>query len=205
MKSALLRFAPAYDARHFLDDATDAPEYVVGSAAIKRVRLDEPTPIVVDHDRERVIGHAREMYVREDVDYGTRLRNWWFASCEITDAPGWLKREGGVSWSYKPLHTRTIADTTVIESCLIEEISVLAPATKPAEPLARVAWVGEPPKRVPIRAHRRTARSDLHGELDELRRRIDWYERQTGRTADVALLKENMEAEVYGRQMGRGR
>ena len=107
-----------------------------------------PTPVVVDHNLDRVVGHVRNLYVAEDVDYGTRVRKWWFASCEITDAPGWLKRGGGVSWSWNPLHTREVGETTVVTCCLLKEISLLTPSTKPAEPLASVRLVRESPAAV---------------------------------------------------------
>ncbi len=141
--SALLRFVPAYDTRHFVDDPSGAPELVV-STDTKRSRRSSssmPTPIVVDHDLDRVVGHVRNLYVAEDVDYGTRVRKWWFASCEISDAPGWLKRGGGVSWSWNPLHTREVGETTVVARCLLKEISLLTPSTRPAEPLAPVRLV----------------------------------------------------------------
>lgn len=89
--TALLRFAPAYDARHF-DDPAGAPDLVVSYDALKKVKREVPTPVVIDHNPERVVGHVRECWIGEDVDYGSRVRKWWFASCEITDAPGWLKR-----------------------------------------------------------------------------------------------------------------
>ena len=48
-----------------------------------------------------------------------------------------------MSWSHKPLHTRDAGGTTVVTRCFVEEISLLTPSTKPAEPLARVCLVEE--------------------------------------------------------------
>ena len=55
------------------------------------------------------------------------------------------RRGGGVSWSWNPLHTREVGETTVVVRCLLKEISLLSPSTSPAEPLARVAFVKESP------------------------------------------------------------
>jgi hypothetical protein len=86
---ALLRFAPAYDARHFVDDAADAPELVVSHDALKKPKRNEPTPVVIDHDLERIVGHVQHVWVAEDVDYGTRAR-WHFAACELDEKPDCL-------------------------------------------------------------------------------------------------------------------
>ena len=98
--------------RHFVDDPSGAPELVVSTPMrSRRSSARCRRPIVIDHDLDRVVGHVRDLYIADDVDYGTRVRKWWFASCELTDAPGWLKRGGGVSWAWKPLaHPRDRGD-----------------------------------------------------------------------------------------------
>ena len=102
---ALLRFVPAFDARHFDEDAPGPrPELVVSHDALKKTKREVPTPVVIDHDPERVVGHVRNVFVGTDVDYGTRVRRWFFAACELSEKPDWLKRGCGVSWSYHSLH-----------------------------------------------------------------------------------------------------
>jgi hypothetical protein len=45
--------------------------------------------------------------------------------------------------NFVPAHRMEIAGTTLLRRRLINKISILTPSTQPAEPLARVAWVGE--------------------------------------------------------------
>ena len=145
---AVLRFAPAYDARHFDDDAPGArPDLLVSHDALKKARRNEPTPVVIDHDDEHVVGHVTNVWVSDDVDYGTRVRKWHFAACELNERPGWLKRGCGVSWSYHALASYTAWDTStsVLTSCILREVSLLSPSLSPAEPLARVCLVKESP------------------------------------------------------------
>ena len=142
--SALLRFTPAFTPR-VLDEPRLVREMMVERGALTKVKLDEPTPVVIDHDLDRQVGTVREIAVWDDVVTGTLVAPWYFASCDITDPPGWLKRGGGVSWSHKHLHSMEIAGTTMLRKALIMEISILSPSTKPAEPLARVALVRESP------------------------------------------------------------
>ena len=141
---AVLRFAPAYDTRHLVDGAVNAPELIVASDALKQLRSGEPTPVVIDHNSERVVGRVKNVYVWDDVDYGTRVRKWHFAAVELDEKPEWLKRGTGVSWGYHPLHTYPAGkDTEVLTSCIIREVSLLSPAERPREPLARVCYVKE--------------------------------------------------------------
>lgn len=140
---AVVRFTPAYDMRSLVDDGGqgERPELIVSRDALAKLKSSEPTPVVVDHDDDRVVGRVREMWVGEDVDYGTRVRSWHFATCELDERPDWLERGSGVSWSYYPLREYTAwgTETTVLTRCIVREISILTPATAPAEPLARVA------------------------------------------------------------------
>jgi hypothetical protein len=113
--------------------------------ALHQVKLFEPIPVVVDHDMERKVGTVRPINVFDDVVQGALVALWYFAHCDITDPPGWLERGGGVSWCHNKLSTwePTGVKTTVLASALVHEISILTPATEPAEPLACVSWVGE--------------------------------------------------------------
>ena len=142
----VLRFAAAYDTRHLVGDAVNAPALLVTSDALNKPKLNEPTPVVIDHDDDRVVDRVKNVYVWDDVDYGTRVRRWHFAACELDEKPDWLKRGSGVSWSYHPLHEYAgNQDTTVLTSCIIREVSLLSPARTPKEPLARVCYVKETP------------------------------------------------------------
>jgi len=144
----VVRFVPAYDTRHLVGDVVNAPALLVTADAVNRMRSDKPTPVVIDHDEQRVIGRVKSVYVWDDCDYGTRVRKWHFAACELDERPDWLKRGSGASWSYHPLHTYAAgndADTEILTSCIVREISLLSPAETPREPLARVAYVKELP------------------------------------------------------------
>jgi hypothetical protein len=116
---------------------------VVSHDALHKFKLSEPTPVIIDHHDDRVIGRVRDVWVANDVDYGARVRKWHFASCELDEKPDWLRRGSGVSWSYNPLHQYTAlgTDTKVLTSCIIREVSILSPSVSPAEPLAHVALV----------------------------------------------------------------
>ena len=143
-----LRFVPAYDSGAFEDDAPgERPELVVTHDAINQYQLSKPTPLVVDHDFGQTIGRVTNTWVSKDVDFGTRVRNWWFAGAELDERPEWLKRGCAVSWCYHPLHTYQPWDDgpEVMTSALLREISVLSPGVEPREKLARVGYVKELP------------------------------------------------------------
>ena len=97
-------------------------------------------PVLVDHDPSREVGYVLETFVAPDYKGG----DWYWASVEITDPPGWLKRNGGVSWSHNPLRELDVDGTTRLLRGIIHEVSILSPNVKPAEPRARVEWIGEP-------------------------------------------------------------
>ena len=148
--SALLRFTPAFTPR-VLDEPRLVRAMMVerGAGVLTKVRLDEPTPVVIDHDLDRQVGTVRWIAVWDDVVDGTLVAPWYFASCDITDPPGWLKRGGSVFWSHKHLHSMEIAGTTMLRKALIVEISILSPSTEPAEPVG--------PRRPRPQNHRRRA------------------------------------------------
>ncbi len=76
--------------------------------------------------------------------WSTTGGDWYWASVEITDPPGWLKRNGGVSWSHNSLRELDVDGTTRLLRGITHEVSILSPTVKPAEPRARVEWIGEP-------------------------------------------------------------
>lgn len=140
MRSALLKFAPVYDPR-IITDPKLARTLVVERGALEAVVRDEPIHVVVDHERQ--VGTVREIFTAPDVLYGRHVTDFYFASVELTDAPAWLKRGGGVSWSHRALHTREVGESTVLVRGLIDEVSLLSPSVQPAEPFATISWVGE--------------------------------------------------------------
>ena len=144
MKTAILRFVPAWTWRAF-DEPRLVREVMVARDALYPVKLSEPIPVVVDHDMDRQVGTVRHLEVRDEVISGAFRSPWWLAHVDISDPPGWLKRGGGVSWCHRNLRKWTPAEieTTAVLKCLIHEVSILSPSVDPAEPLARVVWVGE--------------------------------------------------------------
>jgi hypothetical protein len=142
VKSALLRFAPAYDSR-IVTDPKFARTLMVQRGALEQINRDQPIPVLVDHDMSRQVGTVREIFVAPDITYGGVVQDWYFASVEIAEPPGWLKFNGGVSWSHVPLRTQDVNGSTRLLRGIISEVSVLSPSVKPAEGFACVAWVGE--------------------------------------------------------------
>ena len=141
--SALLRFTPVFTCA-ILDDPKLARSLMVQRGALERVKRDEPIPVLVDHLAERQVGTVREIFIAPDVVGGV-VQDWYMASVELPDPPGWLKRNGGVSWSYNKLQTQDVNGSTRLLRGIIHEVSILSPSVEPAEPRARVAWVGESP------------------------------------------------------------
>jgi hypothetical protein len=96
----------------------------------------------VDRDQRDQIGRVREIFVAPDVNAGV-VREWHFASVELSAPPDWLKVGGAVSWSYSALRTQQVGETTRILRALINEISILSPSTRPpVRPRVRLASPG---------------------------------------------------------------
>lgn len=81
----------------------------------------------------------------------------------------WLKRGAGASFGFKLLHERkaTFADTSpdVIADGLVDEVSVLSPGRKPAEPLAEVLMLKRSEPEPAGRAHPPAGVAFGHGEI----------------------------------------
>ncbi|HUP50872.1 MAG TPA: hypothetical protein VM198_00245 [Longimicrobiales bacterium] len=137
---ALLRFVAVYTPA-MLDDPKLAREEMVQRGALETIR-DEPIPVLVDHDPDRRVGTVRELYIAPDVVAGL-VQEWYFASVELDAPPGWLKRNGGVSWACRSLQAQDVRGSTRLLRGLIDEVSVLSPSVRRAEGRAAVAWVGE--------------------------------------------------------------
>jgi hypothetical protein len=138
---AILRFTPVYDPA-MLHDPKLARALMVQRGALETIGHDQRIPVVVDHNEANMVGRVRELFIAPDVAGGV-TQDWYMASCELDSPPGWLKRNGGVSWSYKTLRAQDVRGSTRLLRALISELSILTPATEPAEPRARVVWVGK--------------------------------------------------------------
>jgi hypothetical protein len=117
---ALLRFTPVFDPR-IIEDPSLARELMVQRGALRdRIKRDQPIPVVVDHDESRPVGYVRELFVASDVAGGI-VQDWYFASVELDAAPGWLKRNGGVSWSHVALRAQNVNGATRLLRGIIRE------------------------------------------------------------------------------------
>ena len=141
MKSAILRFAPVFTPK-LVGDERLIRDYMVERGALKPLTLARPIPVLVNHDESRQIGTVRTLAVYDELLFGTLVAPYYVAHVDITE-PTAMKRGDGVSWGYNVLHELEIAGTRLIRSAIIREVSVLTPGVKPAEPFARVCWVGE--------------------------------------------------------------
>jgi hypothetical protein len=163
-RPALLRFAPVFDARIVDDPKLARSVMVEGAGALDRVSRHEPLPVLVDHDRE--VGRVRDIFAAPHTDG----RRWLFASVELDECPTWLKRDGGVSWSYRVLFDQDVRGTQRLLRAIIDEVTLVSPGFVPVEPLARVAWVGEPEPSPAATADRAAGGEVLYGDGKLVRR-----------------------------------
>ena len=143
--SALFRLTPVFDPR-IIDDPKLARSLIVPRGPFETISRDGEIPVVIDHADEReeanVIGRVRELSVFPDVTGGI-VRDWYFASVELSAPPSWIRRGCGVSWSHIPLATQDVNGTTRLLRGVITEVSVLSPSVEPAESMARVCLLGD--------------------------------------------------------------
>jgi hypothetical protein len=133
----LLRVAPLVTARELLEPERGRRVMFQGSALTPYPGRD--VPVVIDHDDANVVGHVKEFATFPD----SNGWSWIFASCDVTEPPAWLRRNGGVSLSYRVLRDQDMGTWQRVLRALVDEVSLLSPSVQPAEPLARVAWIGE--------------------------------------------------------------
>ena len=100
MHSLLARVVPVYTPV-IVNQPELASPLMVCRGALRPLFREKPLSVLVDHDPEQRIGTVLDLYTYKDVDHGTRVRDWWFARCELDEAPGWLKRGSGVSWGVR--------------------------------------------------------------------------------------------------------
>jgi hypothetical protein len=130
--TACIRFAPIFTHERLNDPSWNR----AGRMLFERLKLAQDTvPFIVDHERE--VGTVHELF-RLDWTDGP----WIAARATVTDPPGWLRRGAKASFEFTALHRRELSlpgvEAEVIASGLVTEVSVLSPATQPAEPCAEV-------------------------------------------------------------------
>lgn len=148
---------------------------------------------------------------------------WLVARAVVTDPPSWLARSTPASLSQKILE-RSSFYAGLIRHALLDEVSLLSPGVKPAEPLAKVVLLERAekpsvpaarPTSAPARATRSVAGGEVfygagpyggsgvikrrnhkaEAETDELNRRLEWAERHHGR-ADFEQILTNLRIEL---------
>jgi hypothetical protein len=150
--NALIKLAPLYDRTKARTATRDRILYEPRS-----LRLRSDTPVVVNHDTDRVVGHVRELVEQDD---------WVWARCVITDPPEWLEaHRTAASFRFIPFQRQRYKNLDRVLDALVCEVSVLSPSFQPAEAGAKVSLLYEPkPKPRPLSRGER--------EMAELRRRL---------------------------------
>ena len=136
---AMIKVAPLVTAQALLRSESVEPGrilYEKGCFSRYIANRREPIAVWIDHDPQRVVGHVREFSEFDDVDGA-----WLAAHASLDKAPGWLKRGTAASLSFHVFRDQKISGWTRILDGLLSEVSILSPAVKPAESLARVVLV----------------------------------------------------------------
>lgn len=140
--TACIAFAPVFTVKRFEDPAWKPERILYESGALRFLPSRESVPLVVDHDDSQEIGVVHALYTLDFYD-----EPWICAKATIRDKPSWLKRDTPASFGFKPLYTRDVnirgLRADVVGGAIVEEVSVLSPTAKPAEPLARVVYCHE--------------------------------------------------------------
>ena len=130
--STLIKFAPILTLERQNDPAWTRPGRFLYRSDSLRLLPSRTVPVLVDHDAEREIGYVEKIMRLEDTD-----GPWFFARAVVTDPPGWLKKGTPASFA-TPSSSRSLFSDDLVCTGFVNEISVLAPGVKPAEPLAKV-------------------------------------------------------------------
>lgn len=145
----------------------------------------------VDHDESQPIGRVLELCRMDAADspFGLSL----FARCEIDSPPAWLKRNTAASISYKTLWRGDVNGWEIIRHGFLNEVSVLSPSLRPAEPLARVMlWEPErEPEPKPERELQEFYRRVGDGE-DPERVLADMKRRGNGRRSESQIIRRDV-------------
>jgi hypothetical protein len=93
-----------------------------------------------DHD-EGSIGTVLELYHEDERMFGGS--KWLVARCRIDNPPSWLRRGTPASINSSPLFSREMGGFELFRDALLNEVSILSPGTRPAEPHAQVLFLRE--------------------------------------------------------------
>ena len=192
--TSLIKFAPLTTLERVNDPRWSRPGRTMYDAGALTLLPGRPSvPVLVNHDKTRVIGAVTSLTRFEDVD-----GPWLAALAQITDRPPWLERGCRCSFGYGPAGTGQFAGCEILRRGVVTEVSVLSPGVEPAEPLAQVLTIHptETPKPAPTVIHRSLApaarRITPEDEVAEFVRRLDWY----GPDVPAELIREHMEREL---------
>jgi len=137
---ALIAIAPLLDAKRFGNPEWERPgrdSYWGNSLKL----LPGEVALLVDHDDERQIGVVRALYELAWTD-----GRWVVADAVVTDPPSWLRKGTPASLSRYNTHvTRSAEGAERVTSAFVNEVSVLPPGVKPAEPRAQVVHLEAEP------------------------------------------------------------
>jgi hypothetical protein len=163
--------------------------------------IDREIPVIVDHGADLPVGVVREIAPFMDTD-----GEWLSALCRIDgEPPGWLRPGTGVSCGYKTLRRSDVNGWDVIHTALLDEISVLH-MQHACEPGARVLALRREESSPARVSDRPVAGEVIYREpaiiedpyMLEVRRRMDWAERRSGRPADMEAILAHMGREEQG-------
>jgi hypothetical protein len=152
--TVLVRFAPVFTVERFNDPAWNREgRRLYYREALTLLPGCSSTPLLIDHDPERVIGTVHALSVI-DSEGGP----WVVARATVNDpAPSWLKKGTAASHGWATAHRADLgpeAHAEILGRGIVREVSVLSPGVKPYEPDARVLIMREagPPAAVPDRS-----------------------------------------------------
>lgn len=115
-----------------------------GRLLYDQMRLAPGAPVCVNHERGREVGTVTELIRMPDTPFGL----WLVARCKIDNPPDWLKRGTAASFGFATLLRGEFHGWEICRRGLLNEVSVLSPGVKPAEPLAQVVLLtrDDPPR-----------------------------------------------------------
>ena len=132
-----LKIAPILTLERFNDPAWTRRRSLYEAGGLQFLPGKATVPLLVDHDEGREIGVVDNLW-RWDWTDGP----WVVAHATVAAPPSWLKRGTRASFGFAVLHRRELnisgTQADVIARAIMQEVSVLSPATTPAEPCAEV-------------------------------------------------------------------
>jgi hypothetical protein len=158
MKKCLIRLGPAVTPKTLDDvgperDVYDRLELCTRSQVTEQGHLVllPAAPVCIDHDDDQEVGRIIRLHTFDDA-----LGRWWFARCEISQPPEWLRRGTKASICFSALQRGEAAGRGVVRHALVREVSILSPGVIPAEPFAEVAVLEDAPTPArPLTRHER--------------------------------------------------